>query len=67
MKTRAFVAIKVFNPFGIEVATLVNEEKQPGEYTVHFPVIHDKYPSGIYFLQMRCDNYLQTRKMVIQD
>jgi acid phosphatase type 7 len=67
LKTRAYVSIKVLNPVGIEVATLVNEEKQAGEHTVRFVINHDSYPSGIYLVQMRCDNYIKTRKIVISD
>ncbi len=67
LKTRAFVTIKVFDQLGIEVASLVNEEKQPGNYTVIFPATPLHQSSGIYFVQMKCDNFVQTRKMVISE
>ena len=66
LRTRAFVTIKVLNAFGSEIASLVNEEKQPGEYTEHFTLNHDRYPSGVYIVQMKCDSFIQTRKMVIK-
>ena len=67
LRTRAIVTIKVINQFGIEIASLLNEEKQPGDYTLHFTVNHDRYPSGVYIVQMKCDSFIQTRKMVIRD
>ncbi|MCX6284344.1 MAG: T9SS type A sorting domain-containing protein, partial [Bacteroidetes bacterium] len=67
LKTRAFVTIKIFDQLGIEIASLVNEEKQPGNYAVNFSAVHDHYSSGIYFVQMKCDNFVQTRKMMISD
>ena len=60
-----FVTIKVYNPMGIEIATLVNEEKLPGSYSVHFPATTYTYPAGVYYIQMNFDDFIQTRKMVI--
>jgi len=47
------------------ISTLVNEEKPAGEYSVKFTVNPDCYPSGIYFVNMRCEDTLRNRKMLI--
>lgn len=65
LNTGSFVTIKVYDPIGVEIITLANEEKKPGYYTVQFPSSNDKYSTGIYYVQMKCDNFFQTRKMVI--
>ncbi|HSR18171.1 MAG TPA: T9SS type A sorting domain-containing protein, partial [Ignavibacteriaceae bacterium] len=41
------VTIKLFDLLGKEVATLVNEEKTPGEYSVELSV--NNLPTGVYF------------------
>ena len=71
-----FVSIKVYDVLGNEVATLVNEEKLPGEYEVEFNsrgLIHQTLTSGIYFYQLRAGDpstssgqgFVQTKKMIL--
>jgi plastocyanin len=59
----SFVSIKVFDVIGNEITTLVNEVKQAGEYEVDF--FADKQTSGVYVYQLRADNFIQTRKMIL--
>ena len=65
LSIRGFVTIKVYNPMGAEISILVNEETPPGTYTMHFPAIASRYSAGVYYVQMKCDDFIQTRKMVI--
>jgi photosystem II stability/assembly factor-like uncharacterized protein len=58
-----FVSLKVFDVLGREVATLVNEVKPPGEYSVAFD--GSKLPSGVYYYQLRTGNFLATKKMIL--
>jgi hypothetical protein len=62
-----FTSLKVYDMLGNEVATLVNEEKQPGVYEVEFnPESSSKYPaSGVYFYQLKAGSFTQTKKMVL--
>jgi spore germination protein YaaH len=63
-----FVKLKVFDMLGREVATLVNENKPAGSYSVTFNVktLHGaSLPSGIYFYQLHASDYLETRKMLL--
>ncbi|MEN8193118.1 MAG: T9SS type A sorting domain-containing protein, partial [Bacteroidota bacterium] len=57
------VNIKVFNILGEEVAELVNEAKQAGNYSVSFTA--DNLPSGIYFCRMTADQYKNVKKLVL--
>jgi hypothetical protein len=60
------VTLKVYDVLGNEIATLVNEEKQPGTYEVEFsPESSIKHSaSEIYFYQLRAGNFIETKKMV---
>ena len=57
------VQIKVYDLLGNEVATLVNERKQPGKYEVDFNA--KKLPSGVYFYRLKVRDFIQTRKMIL--
>ena len=57
------VTLKVYDVLGNEVATLVNEEKQPGVYEVE--VDASNLTSGIYFYQLKAGSLIQTKKMVL--
>ncbi len=63
------VTLRVFDVLGKEVATLVDEYKQPGNYKVTFNVGHlersREMTSGVYFYQLRTGNYVETKKMMI--
>jgi len=58
------VQLKVFNILGVEVATLVNEQKYSGNYTVDFDA--SKFSSGVYFYSLSVNNFNQTRKMILE-
>jgi glycosidase len=64
-----FVSLKIYDLLGSEVATLVNEEKQPGVYEIEFDASQafpkESLPSGIYFYTITADNYKATRKMLL--
>ncbi len=57
------VTLKVYNILGREIATLVNEEKPAGTYEVEFNA--SKYASGVYFYQLKTENYFETKKMLL--
>ncbi len=67
--TTQYVSLKVYDVLGNEVATLVNEEKQPGSYQVSFntqqTTNNRQLSSGVYFYQLRASNFVQTRKMIV--
>lgn len=55
--------IKVYNTVGSEVATLLYEVKQPGNYEVHFNAA--QYSSGAYFYSIETDNFREVKKMIL--
>ncbi len=57
------VSIKVYDIIGQEIATLVNEFKEPGEYTVIWTA--EDMPSGLYFCTLKASGFTETRKMVL--
>ncbi|MGK9477823.1 rhamnogalacturonan lyase family protein [Melioribacter sp. OK-6-Me] len=61
--SRIHVLLKVYDALGRQVATLVDEQKEPGIYTVEFKA--DDLPSGIYFYQLSAGNYISTKKMIL--
>ena len=58
-----FVQLKVYDILGNEVAILVNEEKSAGEYEIEFN--GSNLPSGIYFCQLKANDFVQTKKLVL--
>lgn len=64
----SFVSLKVFDVLGREVATLVNEEKPAGTYTINFNA--EGLSSGVYFYRLqvytpeRAGSFVQTKKLV---
>jgi hypothetical protein len=49
----SFVIVKLVNIIGIDVATLISEERQPGSYEVKFD--GKKCPAGIYYYKLFTD------------
>jgi len=60
---RSLVTLKVYDVLGNEIATLVNEEKEPGTYEVEFDA--SKLPSGIYFYRLNAGSFIETKKMIL--
>lgn len=58
-----FITLKVYDILGREVATLVNEQKTQGRYSVNFNA--SKLASGIYIYQIRANDYVSSKKMLL--
>ncbi|MCX6163297.1 MAG: T9SS type A sorting domain-containing protein, partial [Ignavibacteriae bacterium] len=59
----SFVNLKVFDVLGKEVATLVNEKLQPGEYEATFDGVDNT--SGTYFYKLTVGSFSDTKKMLL--
>ena len=58
-----FVAIKVYDVLGKEVATLVNENKSAGYYKVDFDA--SRLTSGVYIYTINVNGFAQSKKMLL--
>jgi uncharacterized delta-60 repeat protein len=60
---RQATTVRVYDVLGREVATLVNEVKEPGTYTVQWNA--SGVSSGVYFYRLRAGDFVQTKRMMI--
>jgi hypothetical protein len=57
------VSLKIFNVVGREVASLVNESKSAGSYSINFNA--SGLSSGVYFYQLTTANFTATKKFIL--
>jgi hypothetical protein len=57
------VTLKVYDVLGREVATLVNERKTPGSYSVRFDA--SGLASGVYFYRLQAGSFAETKKLLL--
>ncbi|MHC1737539.1 MAG: T9SS type A sorting domain-containing protein [Ignavibacteriaceae bacterium] len=59
------VTLKLYDISGMEIATLVNQEKEPGayEYTLSASVL--KLSSGVYFYKLQSNGFTSIKKLVL--
>ncbi|HTY10227.1 MAG TPA: carboxypeptidase regulatory-like domain-containing protein [Bacteroidota bacterium] len=59
----AHITLKVYNVLGQEVASLVDDTRPAGKYTVQWNA--SSVASGVYFYTLRTGSFVQTRKMLL--
>lgn len=72
-KGETHIRLEVFDVLGRKVATLVNQEQKPGNYSVEFNSHSGEgltgktqsLSSGIYYYTLSSENFIQTRKMML--
>jgi len=57
------VALSIYNTLGQEVATLVNENQEPGSHEVQFDA--SGLASGVYFYLLKAGKSVQAMKMLV--
>ncbi|MCB0722147.1 MAG: T9SS type A sorting domain-containing protein [Ignavibacteriae bacterium] len=60
---QSFVTLKVYDMLGREVASLVNELKQAGNYNVQLNA--SDLSSGVYYYRIKAGDFVETRRMVL--
>jgi serine protease len=55
--------LMVYDILGQEVATLVNQQQNPGNYEINFDA--SNLPSGVYFYQLKTNSYTSIKKMIL--
>jgi hypothetical protein len=67
LPVQSLVRLKVFDLLGREAATLVDEARSAGTYTVRWDA--PAFSSGVYFYRLEArspaENYVQTRRMIL--
>ena len=63
IKEQGLVQLIVYDLLGSEVATLVNQIKPEGEYSVNFDA--SNLPSGVYIYSLRANDFVQNSKMTL--
>ncbi len=63
----SYVTLKIYDILGNEIETLVNEEKPAGFYEVQFSAAgkNRHLASGIYFYQLRSNDFVETKKFIL--
>ena len=61
----SFVSLKIYDVTGKEVSSLVNKRQKPGEYSQIFN--RNSLKIGIYFYKIQIGDFIETKKLVIQD
>ncbi|GAB4296273.1 MAG: hypothetical protein Kow0098_19310 [Ignavibacteriaceae bacterium] len=57
------VTLKIYDILGREIATLVDEEKDAGKYSVEFNAAG--LASGVYFYRIQAGNFTESKKMIL--
>jgi hypothetical protein len=57
------VKLVIYEVTGRIVNTLINQQLQPGTYSVNWDA--SNYPSGVYFYKLEAESFNQSRKMVL--
>lgn len=66
IKEAGLVTLKVYDVLGKEVASLVNETLQAGEYEVPFSISqYNQIQSGVYFYRLQANNFTETKRLVL--
>lgn len=63
LAVNSFVTVKLYDLLGREAATLVNEQKPAGSYTVQWNATH--FASGVYFYRLQAGNFSDTKKLLL--
>ena len=63
LASNEFTTLKVYDVIGKEIATLVNNQMEAGQYEVTFDA--SNLPSGVYIYSLNAGNFKETRKMIL--
>jgi len=57
--------LKVYDVLGKEIARLVDDYREAGEYNVEFTINNLQLSSGIYFYKLQAGSFIETKKMIL--
>jgi hypothetical protein len=53
----------VYDVLGKHIATLVDKQQNPGNYSMIFDAIN--IPSGVYYYRLRAGSFVESKKMTV--
>lgn len=62
---RSFVTLKIYDQLGNEITTLVNGEKEAGNYSAQFSSNIKLLSSGIYFYRLQAGDFAAIKKLIL--
>lgn len=65
LSEKSFVTLKVYDVKGNEIAALVNEKQDRGNYSVQFSTVKLQLSSGIYFYRLEAGSFVETKRMML--
>ncbi len=65
LRENRFVTLKVFDVRGNEIATLVNEKQNKGNYNYQFSTVNYQLSSGVYFYRLAAGDFIETKRMIL--
>jgi hypothetical protein len=63
VKEDGLTSLRVYDILGRVVATLINEQKPAGTYSIEFDA--SNLPSGIYFYTLTSGSFTSTKKLIL--
>ena len=63
LPSSSYAALEIYNELGEKVGDLLNRELTNGNYEVEWDA--SGLPSGIYFYQLRTNEFVETKKMIL--
>ncbi|MFK7949832.1 MAG: T9SS type A sorting domain-containing protein [Saprospiraceae bacterium] len=58
--------VSVLDVNGKQIQTLVNQQQSAGKHQILGDFSKKSFPNGIYFIQMKLDNQLIMKKILVQ-
>ncbi|MBK8552560.1 MAG: T9SS type A sorting domain-containing protein [Ignavibacteria bacterium] len=65
LRENIFVTLKLFDVTGNEIAVLINERQNQGNYNYQFSTGSYQLASGIYFYKLTAGKYSDTKRMIL--
>jgi len=65
LSVNSYATLKVFDLLGCEVATIVNEPKQAGEFEIEFDASKYGLSSGVYLYKINAGSFTSVKKFIL--
>ncbi|MEI8134894.1 MAG: T9SS type A sorting domain-containing protein [bacterium] len=63
LTSEEFTTLKIYNPLGIEISTLVSQRLPAGDHRIEFDA--SNLPSGIYYYRLQIGGQVETKPLVV--